>query len=136
MNRGRVMLRLVRALCLLAALLSACGGDDEPSDGEQACKELRAKLAECGFTTQATCNEREPCAVRCGVMAECSQLMAGTPSGSFASCIAVCSGAQPDDFICADGRAYLKKEGVCDGQFQCLDGSDEANCPGAAGAGG
>ena len=120
-------------------LASGCGGDDPPSEGEKACQELEAKLDECMLTpqgTQVVCNEDAPCAVHCAVMAECSQLAAGAPSGTYGSCVAACSGAAPDDFICANGRQFVKKQGVCDGQFQCLDGSDEANCPGAAGAGG
>lgn len=110
------------------ATLVACGGTDSPSEGEKACDDFAAKLAQCHLTTTSTCNASQPCAVKCGVMADCSQLTQPVPSGSFLACIGVCSGAGPDDFVCKDGRRFVAKAGVCDGQFQCLDGSDEVNC--------
>jgi hypothetical protein len=117
------------------ALLLACGGSDTPSEGDMACKELAAKLAECHLTTRGVCNTGEPCGVRCAAMATCSQLTDAKASGSYLSCIRACSGAGPDDFVCADQRQFLNKSGVCDGRFQCLDGSDEADCGASGDAG-
>ena len=51
-------------------------------------------------------------------------------------CIAICSGAKPDDFICKDGTEFLDKSGVCNGRVQCSDGSDEADCGAADGGAG
>lgn len=61
-------------------------------------------------------------------MADCNQLVQTQPVGTYLDCIASCSGAGPDDFVCADGRQFVRMAGVCDGQYQCLDGSDEVGC--------
>jgi len=119
----------MRPLVLISLVLwAACGGDDKPTEGEKACDALEAKLDECRLTTTAKCNTEQPCAVRCAAAAECAQLTAAQPSGSLLQCIAGCSGAGPGDFVCADGRKFTSQAAVCDGQFQCLDGSDEADC--------
>ena len=67
------------ALSMALLLAYACGGEDEPSEGEKACDELEAKLMECHLTTSAMCNDQQPCTVRCGVMAECAQLTESPP---------------------------------------------------------
>jgi hypothetical protein len=118
---------------LLVVALAACG-EDEKSEGEKACDDFKDKLAECRLMTAGQCNTSQPCVVRCGVNAPCNEL-APQPSGGLLQCIAACSGAKPDDFVCKDGRQFVAKTGVCDGMFQCLDGSDEANCAGAGSGG-
>ena len=123
-----------RALTMALLLACACGGEDEPTEGEQACDELEDKLAECRLTTNGTCNEDQPCVVRCAIDADCAQLTMSPPTGSYLACVAGCSGAGPDDFICMDGRGFVAKTGMCDGLYQCMDGSDEADC-GTAGNG-
>jgi hypothetical protein len=110
-------------------MLVALGcGSDGPSEGEKACDDFAAKLAQCHLTNTAKCNTSEPCAVKCGLMADCRQLVERVPTGSFLACIGACSGAGPDDFLCKDGTRFVAKLGLCDGRFQCLDGSDEMNC--------
>lgn len=127
----------MRIFTLIPLLLTlACGGSDSPSEGEKACDDLAAKLEQCRLTMPGTCNTGEPCGVRCAVMADCSQLTASSPSGSYLACIGVCSGAGPDDFMCEDGKRFIGKAGLCDGQFQCLDGSDEVACGATNDAGG
>lgn len=120
-------------------MLAACsgGGDSATTSGDQACKDLQAKLDECHLVARGTCNTSQPCAVECAAHADCTQLAAPAPSGSALSCIAACSGAGPTDFVCKDGSAFIAKAGVCDGRAQCHDGSDEAGCGTAdAGTGG
>ena len=108
-------------------LSAGCGSTDSgPTEGEKACQELQTKLQQCGLT--AICDTNEPCSARCAIDADCNEIVQKPVDGPYMKCIAACSGAQPDDFICKDGKRAVRKEGVCDGQFQCLDGSDEANC--------
>jgi hypothetical protein len=132
-------MRIIRALLPLAQFMVvvACGNSDDKSAGDKACEDLSARLASCSLTIQGVCNSSEPCAVDCAAQASCDQLKASVPSGSFLSCVAACSGAAPDDFVCKDAKGFVKKAGVCDGTPQCLDQSDEADCPdGPAGSGG
>jgi hypothetical protein len=85
--------------------------------------------------TQAQCNDDQPCAVRCYARGECSEISGPMPTGSVLQCLAMCSGAGSDDFVCADGRQFVNQRAMCDGQFHCLDGSDEMGCPGGGTAG-
>jgi hypothetical protein len=118
----------VVAICSVL-VVGGCGNDDVgPTEAEKACQELEAKLQKCGLTSGGTCNSQEPCVVKCALNAECAQISQRPPTGSYLDCIAVCSGAGPDDFICKDGTQFVRKPGVCDGQFHCRDGSDEENC--------
>jgi hypothetical protein len=115
------------AMVVFVFLWAGCGSSDSgPSEGEKACQELQAKLQQCGLT--AICDTNEPCSARCAINADCTEIVQKPIDGPYMKCIAACSGAHPDDFICKDGKRVVRKEGVCDGQFQCLDGSDEANC--------
>ena len=118
---------------LLLAIAAGCGGDSQ-TQGEKACKDLSAKLAECHLAAQGVCNAGAACSVECAAQATCSDLTAAQPGGAYLSCILACSGADPDAFVCADGQHYLPRAGVCNGVPQCPDGSDEATC-GAADAG-
>jgi len=130
-------MRIWTLIPLVTAL--ACGSDGGSgggqSAGEKACKDFEAKLTQCQLVASGTCDTNEPCVAECAAKADCTQLTENPPTGSYLSCVAACSGAGPDDFICKDGKAFVKKAGVCDGQFQCLDGSDEAGCSKDAGAG-
>jgi hypothetical protein len=122
----------VIGLVVLGLLCGCSSSDSGPSDGEKACQELQAKLTECHLTGE--CNTNEPCAVRCAANAECAEIGTLPTTGPYFDCIAACSGAGPDDFICADRQHFLNKRFVCDGRPQCPDGSDEKGC-GAADAG-
>jgi hypothetical protein len=118
----------MRVWALIPLIVIACGSSDGPSSGEKACQDLAAKLAQCHLMNAAACNPAQACVVECAAQAECAQLTSPVPSGSYLSCVAACSGAGPDDFICKDARAFIPKGAVCDGRAQCPDGSDEADC--------
>lgn len=129
-------MRIVLATTVLLALAAACSSGSTQDDGQRPCQDLAAKLAQCKLSAQGTCNSNEPCAVECAARADCAQLTAAMPTGSYLACIAACSGAGPDDFICRDGKGFLNKAAVCDGRAQCPDGSDEADCGKDGGGGG
>lgn len=120
-------------LLFLAAVACGCGDDDEES---QLCQDLRAKITECNLDidTSRGCNaspsEDVECAARCLVEAQCTDIVGPPSANPYYQCNAACVGASPDDFVCADGSGFLPQAGVCDGQLQCPDGSDEANCSG------
>ena len=108
-------------------LWAGCGSSDSgPTEGERECQELQTKLQTCGLA--AVCDSSDPCPVRCAINADCNEIVQKPTTGPYMQCVAACAGAGPDDFICKDGKRVVKKAGVCDGQFQCLDGSDEENC--------
>jgi len=121
-------MRSLFATIFSLVVTASCSSDSGPSEGEKACQDLQAKLAECQLTLQGTCNSNEPCAVECAAKSDCAQLTASAPTGSYLTCVAACSGAGQNDFICKDGKAFVNKAAVCDGKPQCPDGSDEADC--------
>ncbi|XP_015240098.1 PREDICTED: low-density lipoprotein receptor-related protein 1B-like [Cyprinodon variegatus] len=49
------------------------------------------------------------------------------PDGFDEKCFNTCPSAS--DFRCNDRRGCIPQSKVCDGRSQCIDGSDEANCP-------
>lgn len=125
------------ALGLSFALLSlGCGDDsDDTADAnEQLCMDLTDKLEECKSTLdtsmgcRSTPTDAERCSAECVVQGKCAEITGKPGDNSFYRCLAACSGADPDAFICLDGRGYLAARGVCDGEKQCPDGSDEADC--------
>lgn len=129
---------LLSTLACLSGALVGCGdsdAEDAQAEEDRRCAQIEAKADECGIAN-ATClhnaTEAQICAIECMIEADCAEIFAN--SGDFLQCVAVCSGAEPDDFICLDGTGFVKPAGVCDGNFHCQDGSDEASCgDGAAG---
>jgi hypothetical protein len=115
---GRVWIVLV----LLCAV--SCGSDDEKSDNEKLCDQGNAKARECGVGIGGLCDS--PCVVQCVINAQCDEIR-GRPPNPFFVCQASCQGVT-DPFFCENGHQFLPKSEVCNGAFQCLDGSDERNC--------
>lgn len=121
-------------VCALALLICAtafaCGGENEsnePSEAELLCDALDNKVVECGLDTAKNCAVGEACML-CAVDADCAQISGAVDGNPYYACLAECSGASPDDFICADRSGFVAEPGVCDGIPQCPDGSDEATC--------
>jgi len=134
----RKIATLTLALTLpLGLTLLHCGGDDEGSGGSALCKQVDAKLDECSVTFgSGECSakgEREECLAQCIVDSPCESLTDDSATSSFVQCTLACQGAGPDWFTCADGSGAVEPAGVCNGRFECGDGSDEASC-GDAGA--
>jgi hypothetical protein len=109
-------------------LWAGCGSSDNPgpSEGEKACQELQTKLQGCGLS--AVCDPSDPCPVHCAIDADCNEIIQKPTTGAYMQCVAACAGGMPGDFICKDGKRVVKKIGVCNGQYDCQDGSDEENC--------
>ena len=59
-------------------------------------------------------------------MLQCDEIR-GSPPNPFYVCQANCQGVS-DPFFCKNGRQFLPKSEVCNGAFQCQDGSDEEGC--------
>jgi hypothetical protein len=109
--------------------LTHCGD----TEGEKACKRLNAKLKKCKleYVAGEKCGAKTDvriCVVNCMIKAPCDELENENTDSDLIRCEAECSGAGPDDFICADGMEFLSPEFVCDEEPDCTDGSDEANC--------
>jgi hypothetical protein len=131
-----------RCLLLCAVGLVGCGGgDDEETEGEKVCRAIAAKLDECNRQLPAgtRCNDQGDeevlCVGRCFAEASCAEIASSSADTDYIRCVAACSGAQPGDFICASGTAYVPAAAVCDGVAQCPDESDEADCESGADAG-
>lgn len=121
---------LIGFLCIINC------GEGEESEGEKVCDKLEAKLAECNLTYEPglQCkadDSLEICLLNCLIGASCKAVKDQKSDIELVRCNARCSGAGPDDFICADGKAFVLSAAVCDGMYQCLDGSDEADCDAA-----
>jgi hypothetical protein len=129
---------LIFTLCVVG-----CGGGDDDSEtrGERLCRQVVDKLDSCNLELQAStrCNEDAAeavlCAAQCAIDAPCGELTTMGSETTYMRCVATCSGAGPEDFICDDGAGFLPAAGVCDGVSQCPDGSDEAQCGGPTDAG-
>jgi len=128
-------MKLGCACCVVVSLLAACSGSDTDSESQALCDDLTAKVSECmidvdtSMGCKSNLTEAEKCAAGCVIEAECADISGPVQNNPYYRCVAVCSGAGPDDFICSDGSGYLPPAGVCDGMPQCPDGSDEASCP-------
>jgi len=126
-------------LLLLPVGLVHCGGDDESgSSSDKLCKEVDAKVAECNVTFgSGSCqadSALEKCLAQCVVDSPCASLTDDSAESAFVRCGFACQGATADWFICADGQRAIEPRGICDGNFDCGDGSDEASCAGDGGA--
>jgi len=120
---------------VFALAAGACGSDSDTGENTALCEDLNAKVTECrlNIDISGSCKtdvaKEILCAAKCAVKASCAEITGPAMSNAYYQCLAVCSGGSADDFICADGSAFLPQRGVCDGAAQCPDGSDEANCP-------
>jgi hypothetical protein len=132
------------ALVPLAACL-ACGsdeatqgsGDRDPEgfpvvgDHEPTCGGYRARLEACGLLSQGPFACYEPtseanrCEFECVTGSSCPilwSLHCGEVPGVLQSCLSLCR-----TFVCDEGSA-LPDSWQCDGELDCLDGSDEFDC--------
>jgi hypothetical protein len=111
---------------IIAVLLFAasCGSDDEKSSNQAVCDRANAKAAECGVAFGGLCDS--PCVAQCVIDAQCAEFRE-MPPNPFYICQANCRGVS-DPFFCKNGTQFLPKSEVCNGDFQCRDGSDEENC--------
>jgi Low-density lipoprotein receptor domain class A len=121
------------SVVLIGFAAFGCGGDSSGGNADL-CQKVKDKIAEChlNINTSGQCQsdpgEKVLCTSRCFANATCAEMALPATSNGYYRCIVACNGGGADDFICADGTASVKKQGVCDGTAQCPDGSDEASC--------
>ena len=113
-------------------------GTGGAGSGGDACAQALAKLESCGVTMEDTMeggcdptNDYDACAAACVVAAPCSELealeagnMTGAPTLTL--CMMSCM-STGDQFTCDNGDT-IPADWECDGEEDCIDGSDEANC--------
>ena len=127
------MRRTVFAVMLSGSVCFVHCGSDEETSGEKICRQVEAKLTECGLMIDPAFRCRadtatQQCAGQCLIDAPCAELTSNATDTNYIRCQAECSGAGPDDFICANGEAFLPQSELCNGVPQCPDGSDETSC--------
>src|SRR5688500_14799719 len=132
-------------VCLLTALaVTACGDDEslEAADSaafphltqeyEPNCAGYTGKLRDCGILSEGEVACSEPttptaeCRYSCVTVASCAILSELTCGRSAAAPLQECL-AECEEFKCTSGGAIVPAW-VCDGEGDCADGSDEAEC--------
>lgn len=124
------------AIAMSFGALSCGDGGDSNSDSasDKLCMDFVDKVEECKLEvdTSMGCDDSPSdavkCAAECFVEAPCAEITGPIAQNDYYSCQAVCSGADPDAFICLDGAGFLPAKAVCDGIKQCPDSSDEKDC--------
>src|SRR5678815_6030947 len=77
---------------LLLAIAAGCSSDSGPSEGDKACQDFEAKLAQCNIQAQGVCNASQPCTVKCAAQADCNQILESPPTGTHLACLGECTG--------------------------------------------
>ena len=104
---------------VIASVLS-CG------EAQSRCETVEDHLRACGRqgTVDFCEGELNGCLGECILDASCAELEDSL--APFVYCIAGCGG----DFTCDRGDTSISSRWRCDGELDCLDGADEANCSG------
>lgn len=133
------VLNLLAFCCVLAASLLGCSSESGSSDAQgDPCERTQAHLQGCGFLSEghlpwcsSPANDDLRCRVECLAQASCEDagrfVCERDDKGFMATCTRACLNAVLP-FQCASGE--FVSNAVCDGQTDCLDGSDEKDCPG------
>lgn len=102
---------------LVAFASSAC--DDPP------CEQLKQHLEDCNLTAKVDFCDRDEdqCRADCFLPLSCQELLA--PKTKARLCLLSCA----SKVECDKGETTIPNWWQCDGEFDCLDHSDESKCP-------
>jgi hypothetical protein len=105
-------------LCVLAA----CGS----KDAAERCADDVASLESCDrvYRTDPCANKTGRCAAGCFGRATCEELGRDEPPSWLSRCLLRCSESER----CADDGHAIAASWLCDGENDCVDGSDERGC--------
>jgi hypothetical protein len=109
----------------LCSAVAACADDGaEPSSEPSACEQVNAKRRSCGLEKFACETEYEKCFAECLVGWGCAEQEQPDIDPGITACSWACS----PRFTCDDGTEIYGAF-RCDGEGDCADSEDEADCP-------
>lgn len=117
---------LARSALLLAAL-SLAGCSDSP---RERCREREDRIGECGrvYRTDPCTTPADRCRIGCVSQLSCDQWDEFGHGASLPLDVLACLGPCSETFACEDASADIEARWVCDGEYDCVDRSDERDC--------
>lgn len=124
----------MRVIVLASALGSLLFGCGSPAPE---CHDHIREVQACGRTYDAeVCDTKAgACSVRCSAEASCSDLDQASsafrdddPRSEVPAALSLCWSLCIDTFTCADDGHAIDAQWKCDGDEDCVDGSDEKGC--------